>query len=747
MELGKARLSDISIPCNPPVSFGDLWRVAKLRWRTILAATFVILGLIALVLLSRPTLYKGTAVVMLDPRQNNVVDVTAVLSNVPTDQTSILNQIEIIQSRNLAATVARKLHLEDDPEFGGGGGGGLRAWIGGILAARMPQLWGKPPKGVASPANAKGEVDEDLVSDLLGRLNVSQVGLSTAIQIDFVSKDPDKAAAIANAVADSYIQDQRAAKYEASVRATQWLVTRLKQLAEQNKRDELAVEAYKVAHRITEVNTGVPGVSNTVLDQQIVTANNQLMQARQDAAQADANLARVRLLVSSGRAGEVTEVVGSALIGQLRQQEATLIQTQAEMATRYGPQHPKMLELAAQRRELDAKIDQEIKRVVATAENDSVVAHSRAGSLQQTLDELEAQSTVQGEARAGLRELEINAQSSRSLYDRFANRNLETQEGEGLLTPDAHVISRAATPHSPDFPKTPLIYWASLPLSLLLAFSFAFARERIQTGFKAPATVEATLGLTVLSTLPDVSNALSRSSRPRRVVNEINKHPLSGYSEGIRGLSLALEHGATNAAAKVVLVTSSVPGEGKSTTALSLARAFAHTGRNVAVVDGDFRKPGLARLAATAKPQYDLVDLLERKCTLDQCIQRDSSNTVSIVPVSKRSRAAPDLAFSQSLSSAIGTLRQVFDLVVIDSAPLLPVNDSKALFGLADAVVLVIRWEKTNRHAVAESVRALDRFGAPVAGCILTRANPRRYSYYAYGATTDSKAFSSYYQT
>src|SRR5208282_1211359 len=196
------------------------------------------------------------------------------------------------------------------------------------------------------------------------QLSVSQLQLSTALQIDFESRDPAKAARIANTIADVYVEDQLNAKFEATLKATQWLASRLGQLSDQARKAQDAVEKYKADNHITEVVGPMGSGLVSVLDQQIAALNTQLMQARTDAAQAEANLARVRSLVSSGHASEVTQVVSSVMIGQLIQQQAELIQKEAEMSTRYGPKDPKMIDLQAEKRDLDAKIAEEIDHVV-----------------------------------------------------------------------------------------------------------------------------------------------------------------------------------------------------------------------------------------------------------------------------------------------------------------------------------------------------------------------------------------------
>jgi uncharacterized protein involved in exopolysaccharide biosynthesis len=342
----------------------ELWQIARIRFRVIFGTALAVFVLICVVMFSITPLYTGNAVVMLDPRQRNIVDVQAVLSGLSGDQTTILTQVQIIQSESLASRVVTKLKLDQNPEFNPA----LRHSIFDYLSIVDPRSWISILSRPLTQEQKEAQATEAIITKFERHLSVSQIGLSSAIQISFSSESPQEAAEIANAIGDAYVEDQLNAKFDATKKATQWLASRLGELATQAAAAQSAVEKYKTDHHLTEVVGQQGSGLISVLDQQIAQANSQLMQAQTDRQQAESTASHVKALVAAGHADEVNQVISSTLIGQLRAQEAQLVQQIAQMSSRYGPEHPKMLDLQAEKRDLESKINEEINKVVATTE-------------------------------------------------------------------------------------------------------------------------------------------------------------------------------------------------------------------------------------------------------------------------------------------------------------------------------------------------------------------------------------------
>jgi capsular exopolysaccharide synthesis family protein len=275
--------------------------------------------------------------------------------------------------------------------------------------------------------------------------------------------------------------------------------------------------------------------------------------------------------------------------------------------------------------------------------------------------------------------------------------------------------------------------------------------ERLDNGFRTVSNVEEMLELPVLSTLPDAApqRRFSRKERPdgmRNVADQVVDRPLSSFAEAIRGLQMGLMLSNVDDIPLVVLVTSAVPGEGKTTTALSLARHISLTGKKVILLDGDLRRPSIAGAAGLKARECDLIDVLNGSCSLDDAIITEAGSNLAILPAARFVKNAPDLLGSLAMHRLLSSLRSTFEFVVIDSAPILPVNDTKVLLRQVDAILFVVRWERTPRNAAMDAVRALREARGPLAGVVLSRADTKRFHYDSFGDTGYYATYAKYYE-
>jgi capsular exopolysaccharide synthesis family protein len=328
------------------------------------------------------------------------------------------------------------------------------------------------------------------------------------------------------------------------------------------------------------------------------------------------------------------------------------------------------------------------------------------------------------------------------MYEAFLSKLNQTQDQQGIQTPDARIISRAEVPDTPSYPNKLLVIAVAVPGGLLLGLMFAFMMERLDSGFRTTYQVETMLGYPVLATIPEVFE--SEKGKPSYPADRIVNRPMSSFSESIRGLHLALTLSNVDKQPKVVVVTSAVPGEGKSTIAVSLARLTARSGLKTVLIDADLRRPTLASAVGLQTPTCGILEAVLGSHSLDECLVKDPLSDVFVLPCAKRPISPSDLLSSQAMKNLIGTLAKTFDFVVIDSAPVLPVNDTKILSRSADTVLFVTRWEKTPREGVSNAIRSLADIHAPIAGIALARADMKRFQYYSYGYQ-DYESYNKYY--
>ena len=367
--------------------------------RLLLAQRRLILGIAGLVVLAAivvalllPTVYSSSAVVMLDPRKNSITDMSQVLAQIEGDPASLQNQIQILASRDLAAKVVAGLKLEEDPEFNPAlAEPGMGQVINDLGLALNPRNWFAGDSAVS----ATQRLHERVLDNFQKHVGAGANGLSTAITVTATSRDPVKASRIANALVDGYIDDQIATKRNAAQRSSDWLNQHIRDLAQQMQQQESAVAAYKALHNL---NDSAPGSS--LVDQQMAGINAQIVQARSELAEKQAQNDRVQSLIRSGNGGDVGQIMASPLIVQLRTQEAELIRQEGDLSTKYGPLYPKMKALEGEKADLDQKIKTEVGRLAGAMASDVTVARAHLASLESSLSGTVRQQTAQNMSRA-----------------------------------------------------------------------------------------------------------------------------------------------------------------------------------------------------------------------------------------------------------------------------------------------------------------------------------------------------------
>lgn len=712
-----------------------------LRRNVRLIATIAIsITLITLVVTLQLTpLYTTTAKVLIDTRQSNVVDVEAVLSGLSADSSTVDSQVEIIRSQALAFRIIDTLDLMSDPEFNDT----LReeSWI--VTLNPLSFVRNLFP-GAAERDEEEQEQAERIgtVTTFVSRLSVRRTARTQVISVNFTSEVPRKAERIANAIVDAYLVDQLEAKYEAARRATEWLDGRLQDLRDQVKTTEETAELFRAAHGLIDAD------GSTLTEQQLKEINSQLLLARAELDGDRARLSRVRELVNRGSGFDsIAEVLSSDVIRDLRREQSELIRKEAQLRARYGERHPSIIEIKDERRDLDRQIQSEVSRIVVGLENQVAVANTRVRSLERSLAATTATAGEREHDRVRLRELQREANSNRTLYESFLGRFKETRQQEDLQEADARIISRATLPVQKSSPRTALNIALALVASTMLGVGAAFVREYLDDRFRTPRELEEYLGLPVLATVPllkekDLAGAEAGQS-PHRFVKA---KPLSAYSESFRELQAALALSDVDNPPKSILVTSALPNEGKTTTAISFATSLVRAGLSVVLVDADLRRPSVQKVIGAERSEFDMIDFLTHSCTLDDALQTSAEGGFEYLATTRQPANPADLLASDAMKDLLAKLRQRFDMVIVDSPPILPVSDSKSLSSQLDKVIFVVKWQDTPKTAAEQSIAKLRDFGADLAGAVFEQVDMEKQTRYGYGdATYYYGRYSDYY--
>jgi polysaccharide biosynthesis transport protein len=732
----------------------DVFRILRRRKRVIVLTVLLLTCLSAVLAYYLPRLYTASAKLLIEPHGTNVVDSAAVVDELPLqDQGMIETQIEFLTSRSFLSRVVEKLSLADDVEFNpflipthagtaaeesqtvqseGLGAPPPRSLIEqmqtyaerGLTAFAKWEL----PAGVgvwASPAQpplaAPEDVQEAVVDELLKRVSVEQPKNAYVIDIGATSEQPEKAAEIANAVASLYVSEQLQRKQSETSRAAQWLKVRVKELRKELIKAEQKVAQYRKEQELIE-----DGGSSPVMAQ-LSQLNTHLTLVQTERAEAEARLARAQALLAKGEG--VAEFLTSPLLGSLRGEEATLARRRAELAAIYGERHPQMLNLEAEFRELRQRMTEEARRIIGDLANEVEVARTREEQLGARIDALGQQISERGRATVQLKGLEHDAEATQNLYTTLLKRLKEVEEQQEIIEADSRVISPAIPPLRPSFPQPWMMIGAGFAGSLMLSAILAFIAESLDKGVRDRDRIERLTGLRTLAFVPKVSG----QTKKRPLHHQLLQHPRSAFSAAVRSvqMDLMLYHGQE---LRVVLVTSSLPEEGKTSLVLTLGAAAATAGYRTAMLDLDLHHPSLRGAIRQPSEGPGLSEFLSGEHSIDDIIYTDSQiPNLHAITVGRSPHDPTRLLASPRLPILIEQLRARFDFVVLDTPPVLAVKDVQILTRLADATILVVRWQTTKEDAVRASTRMLADKDANLAGAVLNQVNLKRHAKAVYG--------------
>ena len=711
------------------ISLSDYFHTLWLR-RKLFVNTFLFIVLISvLTIFQLVPRFTATTQLLVGINAAKVVDIEQVLSGNMTGDSAVIGEIEVIKSRDLARKVIQALALDQYPEFNPS----LKP--PGFLSTLKPTNW--LPEGILE-ALALKEVntgDEDaikeaketqLINGFLAKLTVTQVKRSQVINISFESEDPKLAAKIANTIADKYIIGQLQAKFDATKKATDWLNDQLDELKDKVKTSEHAVQEFRRQHNLTELSK-----ETSLSQQQLSEINSQLFIARAQRAEAEAKYQQVEAITRSGKdVDSVSEVLNSALITTLRGQESEVQRKYSEMLVEFGPRHPKMVQMHAELEDIKAKVLGEVKKISAGLRNSMEVARVREGSLQSSLKQLEIKNSGNNQDEVQLRALEREATANRTLFETFLGRFKETTSTQGIEQADARVISVSEVPLSASYPKKNMMLAVCVFGALFFSIFLIFVLEQMNPGVRSPEQIQDLFNITTLGIIP-------KSSTPKELIHDyLLKKPQSALSEAINTLRISMSLLNPDSKVKSILITSSVPSEGKSTIATLIARHSAQSGQKVVLVEADLRKPAIAINFGCDKNTLGLTDLLNNhELTLDDVLVTDNVTGLKILARGKIGYVNPiDLFASKRMKAIIDELRETYDLVVVDSAPVMAVPDARILQNLVDKTIFVLNWDNTPKKVIKNALHLLTKDGnSNLAGIVLQKVDFKQYGRYGYG--------------
>lgn len=687
-----------SLPSQGAVDEGaliDLHHIGRIVRRrlpliAVISALFLALATMAY-FLAEPR-YEAVARVALERGGEQVIKVDQVVPSVTPDSASVDTEVQVLRSPQLAGVVVDRLRLTADPEF-------------------HPQL----EEGAALPPD---QARRQAIAWLLSRLKVDREGFSYAIVIRFEAKNPETAAAVANAIADSYVEGQVRSKTDANKRASSFLESQLDKLRGQVLSAEAAVANYRAHNQLFAASE-----DSSVTQQELSGLSTQLAEARAQQAEAEARLATAQAQLARGGSGDdIGESLDSPVVSQLRAQRAQLSRDVAALRTRYGARHPDLRRAEESLRDTDAQITAEVGRIISNVTVQANAARQRTASLQGSLGRTEGKLASNNRASVRLNELERNAESARTLYQAFLDRYKQTLAQRGLERSNAYIVARAGVPGAPATPSK-LVYIVLGLVAALGASVVAVAiLQLLERGVETSEQIETRLGIASVGSIPDPKSlpetrgAIKAGLTPADIIVQ---SPRSAFAEAFRRLRTSIEYERPDISSRVVALTSALPGEGKTTSAICLARSAALAGAKVVLVDCDVRRRASSRRFAAADTP-GLQKLLRGEAMLDEAFVVDEASGAWILPQNPGDDDTAGFTDKAAFASLIGKLREVFDLVILDTPPVLPVDEARVIAAQADSVILLMRWRQTPAKAAELALRQLEEVGAHVIGVSLS---------------------------
>ena len=712
------------------------------QFPVILIVLLLSLALGGLYLITATPRFTGHAVLLIDTHKTQVFQVQAPLGDLPIDSATVDTQIEILKSENIATTVVKDLHLNEDPEFISPKPGLIDRLVGFFTFAFIPTI---PTfqQGTGSGPTPEFRQMRSAIGTLDGNLTVKRAGLTYAVDIEFKSVRPDRAAQVANAVADAYVVDTLEAKYATTRRAASWLQERLTELRQESASAERAVIDYKTKNNI--VDTG----GRLINEQQLAELNSALVQARAMTAESKARLDRVQQIIAAGdvdpassATATVADTLKSEVINKIRTQYLEHDAKASLLAAKIGPNHLAVVNLRNQMRELRRTIFEELERTAETFKSDYEIAKAREESVEKSLKQTVTESQTTNEAQVTLHNLQASAETYRALYDNFLQRYMESVQQQSFPVSEARLITQATLPLHKSSPKTILIMALAAVGGLMLGVALGFLRDLSDRVFRTTGQIEEGLKADCISVIPLVkglSKAEKRAlpepsstqfvgereiSADQSLLWTVAHSPLSRFAESIRAIKIAIDSNKVVKTNKVIGITSSLPNEGKSTIAGALAELIGHSGGRVLLVDCDLRNPSLSRKLAP-NAQVGLLEMINNTAAVEDVLWFDQVTGFEFLPTVLRSRLphSSEILASQATRALFEGLREIYDYVIVDLSPLAPVVDVRVVTSLVDSFVFVAEWGRTKidvaEHALATARSVYDN----LLGVVLNKAD------------------------
>lgn len=712
------------------------WHVFRRHLTKIIALSAVATLIAVLVVMSMTPIYRATTTLLIEAEEAKILSIEEVYGLSGQSSEYFQTQFEILKSRELAKRVALKLNLIKTPEF-----------------------------NPYHPANKKsfsikeyifGESEPPTDADILAAtvdtfwqaVSIDPLRKTQLVKISVESRDPELAQVASDAMANAYIQSQMEARVGLTQQAAAWLSERLGGLKERLEDSEHKLQNYREANNLIDV-AGV----DTLVSKQLDEITKRLVDASSKRLEAETVYRQLNSLAdrSYNSLSSFPIILSNPLVVKLRENETNAELKVSELSKRYGSKHPKMI---AAQSDLDAVRDSvatQMKRIATGIEKEYSSAKIKEAALEKALADKIKDVRNLNRTEFALNEYTREVTANRTMYETFFNRIRETTETGDLQTANARISDPAILPNIPVKPNKKLVVALALVVSLMFGVGLAFLLDALDATLKNAEDVDRKLGVPLLGMLPMIEESVLEKLglEEGRLVRAFSDDSLHGFSESVRTLRTSLTLAGLEHSSKVVLLTSSVPGEGKTTTSANLAEAYGQMEKTL-LIDADMRRPTMAKKLGLPHNSKGLSNAVAYPDTLEECIHHMEELNIDVIPSGPIPPNPLELLSSRNFEQLLDTLRGRYQRIIIDSAPMRLVSDALYLSTLVDGVVYVVKADATKDKWVKGSLTKLDESNARIFGVLLNQLDVNKearysgYGYYAgyydaYGYTSNDK--------
>jgi polysaccharide biosynthesis transport protein len=704
----------IDLSPREPHLYDYLLILRKHQW-LILSFLLLVVTIVSIATFRTRPVYVATAKIEIDRENPNVLPFQGADSYdlMMEDENYIETQAKILTSETLALQTVRNSGVATNPDFASENGPS-EAIATGSLANQK-----RPPE----------------ISAFLGSLGVKRIPNSNLMEVSFESTDPQLAARMVNAHLENYIEQNYRSKYEATTQASRWLAGQLDELKVKVERSENARIEYERQNQIWTVDD-----KQTMTTQRLGDLNKELTDAQSDRIKKQA----LYEFAKSGELEAVPQLRDNTVLQELQKKRSDLSVQYTEAVNQYGPSFPKVLRIQAEIKDVDEQINRQSKSVVVELENDYRAALQLEELRTKALDQQKADTNLMSEKMVQYNILRREAEANKALYEGLLTKLKEAGISAGLRSSNIHIVDPAMIPSYPARPAKARNIALAFLVGLIGGIGLALLREYLDNTVKTPDDVETLARLPSLAVVPAFGDGATASRRSgllrgastngnEKRIELVAQHlPKSQVSEAFRALRTALLLSQPDRPPQVILVTSALPREGKTTAAANLAVTLAQLGDKTVIVDADLRKPGITRLLNLGTGKYaGLSSYLAGVSTLDLVtVPHPAIPNLAAIPTGPLPPNPADLLSSHRLTDAIAELRTKYKFIVIDSPPIMAATDAVILSVQVDGVLLVVRSGETPKEAFTRTRDLLTSVKSHLLGVVLNAVDASAPDYY-----------------